>query len=99
MIRVLLEMQPADMPHGMILAPPAESEITIREVVESIAQAYDMPIENVEFDTSFSDGQIKKTASNALLQRSFPDAKFHDVKEGITETVKWFQENYENARK
>jgi GDP-L-fucose synthase len=54
---------------------------------------------SVVFDTSKVDGQYKKTASNAKLRTYLSDYKFKPMKEGIEETVKWFVEHYETARK
>jgi len=45
------------------------------------------------------DGQFKKTASNAKLRTFLPDYRFKPMREGIAETVKWFVDNYEAARK
>lgn len=45
------------------------------------------------------DGQFKKTASNAKLRTFLPDYAFKPMREGIAETVKWFVEHYETARK
>lgn len=39
-LRVLYEMQPEQMPHGMILAPPAEAEITIAEVAKVVLHSF-----------------------------------------------------------
>jgi len=50
------------------------------------------------YDTSFSDGQFKKTVSNQRLQQLFPDFKFISVQEGIKKTIRWFLENKEIAR-
>lgn len=63
-----------------------------------VAEAMDFKGE-VIFDTSKADGQYKKTASNAKLRTYLPDYKFKPMKEGISETVKWFLEHYEEARK
>ena len=37
---------------------------------------------DVVFDTTKSDGQFKKTASNAKLRSLYPNYKFTDIKEG-----------------
>jgi len=50
------------------------------------------------FDTSKSDGQYKKTASNAKLMKYLPDFKFTPFQEGVDKSVKWFVENYDTAR-
>lgn len=54
---------------------------------------------NIVFDTTKSDGQFKKTASNKKLMSLYPDFKFTPIAEGLQETCKWFEENYEAARK
>lgn len=36
-----------------------------------------------QFDTTKSDGQFKKTASNAKLRRLLPDFKFTPIREGV----------------
>ena len=46
-----------------------------------------------------ADGQYKKTASNAKLRKLLPDFKFTPMKEAVEETVKWFNANYDVARK
>ena len=54
---------------------------------------------NIVFDTSKADGQFKKTANNAKLRRYRPDFVFRSIDEGIRESVQWFVDNYETARK
>ena len=53
----------------------------------------------MKFLTDKADGQFKKTASNAKLRRYLPDFKFTPTEEAIKETVQWFKDNYESARK
>jgi GDP-L-fucose synthase len=53
----------------------------------------------VVFDTSKADGQYKKTASNAKLRSYLPNYAFTPMDAGIKETVAWFLQNYETARK
>ena len=54
---------------------------------------------NTVHDTTRSDGQFKKTASNAKLRKYLPDFKFTPMEQAIQETVDWFIQNYETARK
>jgi len=42
------------------------------------------------FDTSFSDGQYKKTADNSKLKSLLKNFKFTDIDDGLTKTVEWF---------
>ena len=53
----------------------------------------------VVFDTTKSDGQYKKTASNAKLKRLYPEFEFTPFAEAVKSTCKWFEENYDVARK
>ena len=53
----------------------------------------------VIFDKSKADGQLKKTASNAKLRSYLPDFKFTPFEVAMDDTCKWFQENFDMARK
>jgi GDP-L-fucose synthase len=53
----------------------------------------------VVFDKTKSDGQYKKTASNAKLRAYLPDFQFTPLANAIGETTAWFKKNYETARK
>jgi GDP-L-fucose synthase len=65
-----------------------------------IAKEFDYQ-ENMYFDTSFSDGQYKKTADNSKLMNRLRDSTFEftSMEAGIRNSVQWFIENYDNARK
>ncbi|XP_075405293.1 GDP-L-fucose synthase isoform X5 [Tenrec ecaudatus] len=75
-----------------------EDEVSIREAAEAVADAMDFHGE-VIFDTSKSDGQFKKTASNGKLRAHLPDFQFTPFKQAVKETCNWFAENYKQARK
>lgn len=84
---------------SILLFPVDEAdEVSIKEAAETVIDAFEFKGE-VVFDTSKSDGQFKKTASNAKLRTYLPDYKFTPIQQGIKETVNWFIENYESARK
>ncbi|KAK7503116.1 hypothetical protein BaRGS_00005742 [Batillaria attramentaria] len=95
MIWVLREYQEID---PIILSVGEEDEVSIKEAAEAVLEAMDFKGE-VVYDTSKSDGQFKKTASNAKLRKYRPDFKFTDYKKAIKETCEWFLQNYETARK
>jgi len=78
----------------IIFSVDEKDEITIKEVVERIAEAIEFK-GVIEYDTTKADGQYKKTASNAKLRERYPGFTFTPFKQGITETVKWFLENYD----
>ena len=74
-------------------------EYSIRDIVNLLAYHMDIDIHNINWDTSKSDGCMRKTVTNAKLKSFYPDFKFTDVDEGIWETYKWFKENYPYIRK
>lgn len=85
-------------PTPIILSVDEADEVTIKDVALAVAKA--MKFEGkVDFDTSKSDGQYKKTANNNKLRKYRPDYKFTTMEDGIQKTVDWFVENYETARK
>ncbi|XP_062251086.1 GDP-L-fucose synthase-like isoform X2 [Platichthys flesus] len=82
----------------IILSVGEEDEVSIKEAADEVIQAMGFEGE-VQYDTSRSDGQFKKTASNAKLKRYQPDFKFTPFKQAIKETCDWFVANYDTARK
>jgi len=82
----------------IILSVGEEDEVSISDVAQAIAKAMNFTGKLV-YDTSKSDGQFKKTASNAKLRKYLPDFQFTPFQEGVDESVKWFIENYETCRK
>lgn len=84
----------------LILSVGEEDEISIRKAAESVAAAMEMdPSKDVVFDTSKSDGQFKKTASNAKLRRLVPDFEFTPFEEAVRISCRWFIDNHDIARK
>lgn len=66
-------------------------EYSIGSVAMYIANLYD--ITNIIFDTSYDDGQFKKTADVYTK-----NIKYTPIQQGLRETVMWFNNNYENLR-
>lgn len=95
MIWVLREYQEID---PIILSVGEEDEVSIKEAAEAVLEAMEFKGE-VKYDTYKSDGQFKKTASNAKLRKYRPDFQFTDYKRAIKETCEWFLKNYETLRK
>jgi GDP-L-fucose synthase len=82
----------------IILSVDEDYEISIGDIAKLIAKKYDYS-HRLIFDSSYSDGQFKKTASNKKLRSYVPDHQFTKIEEGINNTIDWFIENYENSRK
>ncbi|KAM4598685.1 GDP-L-fucose synthase-like isoform 1-T1 [Polymixia lowei] len=81
----------------IILTVGEEDEVTIKDAVEMIAESLEFKGQ-ILFDTTMSDGQMKKTASNAKLRRYLPNFPFTPLKEAIKMTCDWFVANYDTAR-
>ncbi|XP_033739856.1 GDP-L-fucose synthase-like [Pecten maximus] len=81
----------------IILSVGEEDEVSIKQAAEMVVEAMDFK-GNVVYDTSKSDGQHKKTASNAKLRKYCPDFKFTDTRTAIKDTVDWFEKNIETVR-
>jgi GDP-L-fucose synthase len=83
----------------LILSVDPADEISIAQVVRHIADA--MGLDNdIVYDLSQPDGQFKKTADNAKFKRLYGNKfAFTPVRQGIRETVRWFVQNYDLARK
>jgi len=82
----------------IILSVDEADEVSIADAARIVAQKMGFR-GRIIFDTTRSDGQYKKTASNAKLRRHLPDFAFTPFEEGIERTVEWFVANYERARK
>lgn len=82
---------------NIILSVGEEDEVSIEQVALSIARSFDY--ENLIFDTSYSDGQYKKTADNTKLMQLIGTYKFTSINDGIKKSVNWFTNNYKNCRK
>ena len=86
----------------IILSVGEEDEISIRQAAQGVAMAYESLFGvkfNLTNNESMADGQFKKTASNNKLKSYLADFKFTPFNEGIKQSVKWFVDHYDEARK
>ncbi|XP_041633914.1 GDP-L-fucose synthase-like [Cheilinus undulatus] len=81
----------------IILNAENDAEVAIKDAAEMIAEAFNFEGE-IKYDTSMSDGQLKKTTSNAKLRRYCPDFTFTPLKDAIKMTCDWLTANYDTAR-
>lgn len=82
----------------LILSVPEEAEVSIKDAAMAVVAGMGYT-GKVTFDTSKSDGQHKKTASNAKLRALYPDFKFTPFEEAVKSTCAWFEANFDTARK
>ncbi|OQV22436.1 GDP-L-fucose synthase [Hypsibius exemplaris] len=82
----------------IILSVDEQAEISIKQAAELVVEAMDFKGEII-YDTSKSDGQFKKTASNEKLRKYLPEFQFTPIKQAIKESCDWFVNNYDIARK
>jgi len=80
---------------SIIISP--KEEISITTLARTIMDNFNY--HNFKYDTSYSDGQHKKTNSNLKLLTHFPDFQFTNFNLGIRNTINWFIENYQICRK
>jgi len=87
---------------SIIIAPDEKDEVSIRDIALMISKNFDYS-HRIKFDSSKSDGQYKKTADNSKLKYLYgefnADLKLIQIENGISNSVKWFINNYEIARK
>ena len=76
-----------------------DKEDTIKNYVNTLAKTMNIDNSNIKWDTSKSDGCMKKTISNTVLKEILPNYKFTNFDEGIKETYDWFLNNYDTCRK
>jgi len=84
-----------DTPSRVIIS--SKEEVTIRRVAECIAESFDYK-DQIVFDSSYSDGQFKKTADSTVLE-TLLEPQWTKLHVGIKHTVAWFIEHYDRIRK
>ena len=82
----------------IIFSVDESDEISIADVAHLVLEAFEFK-GNVVYLTDKADGQYKKTASNAKLRQHLPDFPFTPIGQAIKDTVRWFVDNFDQARK
>jgi GDP-L-fucose synthase len=89
--RVILQLVPKLNQENVIVSPT--EEYSIAQVATFVARAFDYEHALV-FNTTYSDGQYKKTADNSKLLNLLPKTTFKLLETGVLETVEYFIKNY-----
>jgi len=93
--RSIIELLPYANRNSTIILMPDETEYSIGDVARMIAREFGYD-SRLKFDTSQSDGQYKKTASNRLFKQLLPEFNHTSIEHGLKSTVKHFINNYPN---
>jgi GDP-L-fucose synthase len=95
--RAIMKLLPVIKQDTVIVADD-QTEVTIKSVAEIIADQFEYK-QHMTFDTSYSDGQYKKTADSSKLMNMLPKMNFRSLDQGIKQTVNHFINNYDKLRK
>lgn len=81
----------------LILSPDESHELSIGEIAKAVADAFGYK-KSLIFDSSYSDGQYKRTVTNKKLISLNPLFNFTPLPQAIKESVEWFKDNMATAR-
>lgn len=81
-----------------IVSPPESHEVQIKDLISKICGIFNYN-NQIYYDTSYSDGQYRKTSNNDELNIYLPNFKFTSIDDGLQNTINYFIENYDNVRK
>jgi GDP-L-fucose synthase len=72
-----------------------ETELSVLDIVKIVMKKFEINSDKIIFDSTKPKGQFKKPAKSDIPK----DYKFIDLEQGINETIDWFINNYDTARK
>ena len=75
-----------------------DEEISIKDLVGLLVDEFKFK-GKVIFDKTKPDGQLRKPSDNSKIKELLPNFEYTPFEQGIKETVNWFIENYDEARK
>lgn len=75
-----------------------DEEVSIKDLVGLLVDEFKFK-GKVVFDKTKPDGQLRKPSDNSKIKELIPDFEYTPFEQGIKETVSWFIENYDEARK
>ena len=81
--------------NGNIIISPKQ-EVSIKKVGKIIGKCFEL--DKIKTDTTYSDGQYKKTCDNSKLL-GIIDIELTSLEDGLEQTIQWFKKNYPNVRK
>jgi GDP-L-fucose synthase len=94
LIMIIMENHNDD---NLILSPPESDELSIKDLATFIAKEFNYE-EKVRFDSSYSDGQYKKTVSVNKLLNVIGGFQYTKIEDGIKKSVRWFIQNKDSIK-
>ena len=80
----------------------ANNKITsyaIKDIVDNLMDTMKLSKDKIIWDTSKSDGCMKKTVTSAKFRGYYPEYEFTELSEGLAKSYEWFKTNYDTLRK
>ena len=72
-----------------------DTEYSISQVVDVIAERFNIPIDKIKYDKTKPNGQFRKPAATDIPK----DFNMLSIEDGINKTIDWFIQNYNSIRK
>jgi len=74
----------------------SNEELEIRHLVEKICNIFDY--HNVEWMTDKPNGQLRRPSDKTVFNQTFENFEFTPIDQALSQTIKWFKENYPKVR-
>ena len=71
----------------------SDEEISILQVAKTVCDCFELPHDKITLDSTFSDGQHKKTANNARLKQIAPFFQFTSFSDAMKQTCLWYNKS------
>jgi len=75
-----------------------DEEFEIKDIVKELTTVMDINYNDIKWNTSMSDGCMKKTVDNTLFKMIYPDFIFTPFYNGIKKTYDWYVSNKNTIR-
>jgi GDP-L-fucose synthase len=89
--------------YNFIVSDNETNEISIKNIVTILGKYFNIPNEKINFDKNFSDGQLRKPASNNRLKMLYnqynEEFNFENLEDKINKVCNYFVTNYVHIRK
>ena len=67
-------------------------------MVDSLRNIMDIKEQEITYNSSYSDGILRKTVDNSKFRQLYPDYKFISLEDGLAITIEWLHDNYKDIR-